>query len=192
MRAFGVNVSPTCNLVILYQNWRKYKNSEIFHFDVHSHDVIKVSVLEPGNFIAGTNIFNETFVNSQVLKTIVTVSVSVFVIVFISVFMLVVVPIFVSSTSQVIFIESYYLCLQAELMWGSMDEEVKTTYGKSYFDQKVEQTGGQVYIQIHKYLHIYEKSYFDQKVKTGKRTNTQIYKYTSKYTYMGKTTLAKR
>ena len=22
-------------------------------------------------------------------------------------------------------------------MWGSMDEEVKTTYGKSYFDQKV-------------------------------------------------------
>ena len=29
------------------------------------------------------------------------------------------------------------LFLQAELMWGSMDEEVKTTYGKSYFDQKV-------------------------------------------------------
>ena len=94
--------------------------------------------------------------------------------------MLVVVPIFVSSTSQVIFIESYYLCLQAELMWGSMDEEVKTTYGKSYFDQKVEQAGGQVYIQIHKYLHIYEKSYFDQKVKTGKRTNTQINKYTKR------------
>ena len=68
-------------------------------------------------------------------------------------------------------------------MWGSMDEEVKTTYGKSYFDQKVEQAGGQVYIQIHKYLHKYGKSYFDQKVKTGKRTNTQIYKHTSKYTY---------
>jgi len=51
---------------------------------------VNVSVLEPGNFIAGTNIFNEAFVNSQ-----------------------------------------------AELMWGSMDEEVKTTYGKSYFDQKV-------------------------------------------------------
>merc|ERR1719411_1529604 len=51
---------------------------------------VNVSVLEPGNFIAGTNIFNETFVNSQ-----------------------------------------------AELMWGSMDAEVKTTYGKSYFDQKV-------------------------------------------------------
>ena len=27
---------------------------------------------------------------------------------------------------------------QAELMWGSMDDEVKTTYGKSYFDQKVQ------------------------------------------------------
>ena len=90
--------------------------------------------------------------------------------------MLVFVPIFVSSTSQVICDdnESYFLCLQAELMWGSMDEEVKTTYGKSYFDQKVEQAGGQVYIQIHKYLHKYGKSYFDQKVKTGKRTNTQI------------------
>jgi len=51
---------------------------------------VKVSVLEPGNFIAGTNIFNEAFVNSQ-----------------------------------------------AELMWGSMEEEVKTAYGKRYFDQKV-------------------------------------------------------
>ena len=91
MRAFGVNVSPTLKLVIVHRNWRKHKNiidknSDIFHFDGHSHDLVKVSVLEPGNFIAGTNIFNETFVNSQVLKTIVTVSVSVFVIVFISVF----------------------------------------------------------------------------------------------------------
>merc|ERR1719361_542283 len=42
---------------------------------------VNMSVLEPGNFIAGTNIFNEAFVNSQ-----------------------------------------------AELMWGSMDEEVKTSY----------------------------------------------------------------
>ena len=107
--------------------------------------------------------------------------------------MLVFVPIFVSSTSQVICDdnESYFLCLQAELMWGSMDEEVKTTYGKSYFDQKVEQAGEQVYIQIHKYLHIYQKSYFGQKVNTGKRTNTQIYKCISKYTYIGKATLTK-
>merc|ERR1712127_102127 len=51
---------------------------------------VEVSVLEPGNFIAGTNIFNEKFVNQQ-----------------------------------------------AELMWGAMDEEVKKTYGKEYFDQKV-------------------------------------------------------
>ena len=26
---------------------------------------VNVSILEPGNFIAGTNIFNETFVKSQ-------------------------------------------------------------------------------------------------------------------------------
>merc|ERR1719228_264355 len=51
---------------------------------------VKVSVLEPGNFIAGTNIFNAAFVQSQ-----------------------------------------------AELMWGSMDEEVKATYGKRHFDDKV-------------------------------------------------------
>merc|ERR1712210_40122 len=49
---------------------------------------VNVSVLEPGNFIAGTNIFNETFVNSQVLTSI-------------------------------------QIEIQAELMWGSMDEEVK-------------------------------------------------------------------
>ena len=140
-----------------------------------------MSVLEPGNFIAGTNIFNEAFVNSQVINGHLMIindhqwsS------------MIINGHQWPSNDHQLEFLH------QAELMWGSMDEEVKTTYGKSYFDQKVEQTGGQVYIQIHKYLHIYEKSYFDQKVKTGKRTNTQIYKYTSKYTYMGKTTLAKR
>ena len=52
---------------------------------------VSVSILEPGNFIAGTNIFNEKFVKAQ-----------------------------------------------AELMWEGMDEEVKTTYTKAYFDKKVE------------------------------------------------------
>ena len=52
---------------------------------------VSVSILEPGNFIAGTNIFNEKFVKAQ-----------------------------------------------AELMWQGMDEEVKTTYTKAYFDKKVE------------------------------------------------------
>ena len=106
-----------------------------------------MSVLEPGNFIAGTNIFNETFVNSQVL----IVFVYVFLIVFLSVFVYVFVPVFVSpfltSGSQVVCDEND-ICLQAELMWGSMDEEVKTTYGKSYFDQKVK-TGRKENIQIY-------------------------------------------
>ena len=52
---------------------------------------MSVSILEPGNFIAGTNIFNEKFVKAQ-----------------------------------------------AQLMWEGMDEEVKTTYTKAYFDKKVE------------------------------------------------------
>lgn len=52
---------------------------------------VEVSILEPGNFIAGTNIFNEKFVLSQ-----------------------------------------------AEMMWEGMDEEVKKTYSKQYFDKKVE------------------------------------------------------
>jgi len=52
---------------------------------------VSVSILEPGNFIAGTNIFNEEFVKAQ-----------------------------------------------AELMWSGMDQEIKDSYGKSYFDQKVE------------------------------------------------------
>ena len=52
---------------------------------------VSVSILEPGNFIAGTNIFNEKFVKAQ-----------------------------------------------ADLMWQGMDEEVKTTYTKAYFDKKVE------------------------------------------------------
>jgi len=51
---------------------------------------VKVSVLEPGNCIADTNIFNETFVKSQ-----------------------------------------------ADLMWDNMNDEVKSAYGKPYFDQKV-------------------------------------------------------
>lgn len=52
---------------------------------------VSVSILEPGNFIAGTNIFNEKFVKAQ-----------------------------------------------AQLMWEGMDDEVKTTYTKAYFDKKVE------------------------------------------------------
>ena len=52
---------------------------------------VSVSILEPGNFIAGTNIFNEKFVKSQ-----------------------------------------------ADLMWNGMGEEVKTAYGRQYFDKKVE------------------------------------------------------
>jgi len=51
---------------------------------------VSVSILEPGNFIAGTNIFNEQFVKSQ-----------------------------------------------AEMMWNGMDSDIKTAYGKSYFDEKV-------------------------------------------------------
>ena len=35
-------------------------------------------------------------------------------------------------------------------MWGSMDEEVKTTYGKSYFDQKVQQ--GKVFYAMTQHL----------------------------------------
>ena len=60
-------------------------------WDVGKPFGVSVSILEPGNFIAGTNIFNEKFVKAQ-----------------------------------------------AELMWQGMDEEVKTTYTKAYFDKKVE------------------------------------------------------
>jgi hypothetical protein len=74
---------------------------------------VHVSILEPGNFIAGTNIFNETFV--QVLIKV----------------------------SFLIFRNEFNICLrlfceqeQANLMWNSMDEEVQNTYGKKYFDQK--------------------------------------------------------
>ena len=47
---------------------------------------------------------------------------------------------------------------KAELMWGSMDEEVKTTYGKSYFDQKVRQR--QSFDQ-----NVRQRQSFDQKVR---------------------------
>ena len=73
-----------------------------------------MSVLEPGNFIAGTNIFNEAFVNSQVISGHLMIINGHL------------------NDHQLEFLH------QAELMWGSMDEEVKTTYGKSYFDQKVQ------------------------------------------------------
>ena len=65
-------------------------------------------------------------------------------------------------------------------MWGSMDEEVKTTYGKNYFDQKVK-TGRRTSIYTNTQInstHISEKllSPKGKYREEDKYTNIQMYK----------------
>ena len=74
---------------------------------------VAVSILEPGNFIAGTNIFNESFVKSQAVIYHIMIS---------------------SYKISVLFL----ILINQNLMWDGMSEEVKGAYGREYFDKKVE------------------------------------------------------